>query len=143
MSMNVSSSSGEDESMIDINMTPMIDVLLVLIIYLIINLPIATHAIKLDLPRPNPNAQQKDVEPVVIDLEIDFDGSYYWNGAEVADMPTLDSYFRQAAKEVPQPELHIKPNPRVRYDFVAKALSSAQRNQLLRMGFVGQEAYIE
>jgi biopolymer transport protein ExbD len=143
MSMSVSSSGGDDDSMMDINMTPLIDVLLVLLIYLIINLPIATHAVKLDLPRPNPNAQKPLTEPVVIDLEIDFDGSYYWNGTAVADMATLDGYFRQAAKEDPQPELHIKPNARARYDYVAKALASAQRNQLLRMGFVGQEAYIE
>ena len=143
MSMNVSSGGGDDDSLMDINMTPLIDVLLVLLIYLIINLPIATHAVKLDLPRPNPNAQKPDTEPVVIDLEIDFDGSYYWNGAPVADMATLDRYFKDSAKLDPQPELHIKPNPRVRYDYVAKALASAQRNQLLRMGFVGQEAYIE
>ena len=143
MSMSVGSSGGEDDSMMDINMTPLIDVLLVLLIYLIINLPIATHAVKLDMPRPNPNAVKPETDPVVIDLEIDFDGSYYWNGTPVADMATLDRYFKDSAKQNPQPELHIKPNPRVRYDYVAKALASAQRNQLLRMGFVGNEAYIE
>lgn len=133
----------EDQPMMDINTTPLIDVMLVLLIYLIISLPPATHAVKLDMPRPTPSTATERVDPVVIDLEIDFDGSYYWNGNPVADLATLDSYFRQAAREEPQPELHIKPNRRVRYDYVALALASAQRNQLLRIGFVGQDQYIE
>lgn len=133
----------EDQPMMDINTTPLIDVMLVLLIYLIISLPPATHAVKLDMPRPTPSTATERVDPVVIDLEIDFDGSYYWNGNPVADLATLDSYFRQAAREEPQPELHIKPNRRVRYDYVALALASAQRNQLLRIGFVGQDQYLE
>ena len=143
MSMNVSSGGGDDESMMDINMTPLIDVLLVLLIYLIINLPIETHATKLDMPRPNPNQAQNLPDPEVIDLEIDFDGSYYWNGEPVSDVSVLDAYFRREARKDPQPELHIKPNRRVRYDYVARALASAQRNELLRIGFVGNDAYIE
>lgn len=142
MAMSVGS-GGDDQPMMEINTTPLIDVMLVLLIYLIISLPPATHAVKLDMPRPTPSTATERVEPVVIDLEIDFDGSYYWNGNPVADLATLDSYFRQAAREEPQPELHIKPNRRVRYDYVALALASAQRNQLLRIGFVGNEQYIE
>lgn len=143
MSMNVGSSGGDDQSMMDINMTPLIDVLLVLLIFLIMSLPPSTHAIKLDMPRPTPPNNQIKVEPVVIELDIDFDGTYYWNGTQVPDLATLDSYFRQAAAQQPQPELHVTPNPRARYDYVAKALASAQRNQLLRMGFKGNEAYVE
>jgi biopolymer transport protein ExbD len=95
------------------------------------------------MPRPNQNQNQNHPDPVVIDLEIEFDGSYYWNGNPVEDLATLDSYFKRAAHEDPQPELHIKPNRRVKYNYVALALASAQRNQLLRIGFVGNEQYIE
>lgn len=144
MAMSVGpSGGGEAQPMMEINTTPLIDVMLVLLIYLIISLPPATHAVKLDMPRPQPQLQQKQVDPVVIDLEIDFDGTYYWNGNPVADLATLEGYFKQAAKEDPQPELHIKPNRRVKYDYVARALASAQRNQLLRIGFVGNEQYID
>ncbi len=141
MAMSASSSSGDDASMMDINMTPLIDVLLVLLIYLIINLPIETHAVKLDMPTGKTTPPL--VQPEVIDLEVDFDGTYYWNGVAVNSFETLENYFSQAAKKQPQPELHIKPNPRVKYDFVARALAAAQRNQILRIGFVGNEQYIE
>lgn len=143
MAMNVGSGGGDDQPVMDINTTPLIDVMLVLLIYLIISLPPATHAVKLDMPRPNPQQQQNPVQPEVINLEIDFDGSYYWNGTLVPDLATLNSYFKQEAAKDPQPELHIKPNPRVKYDYVAQALASAQRNQLLRIGFVGNEQYVE
>ncbi len=142
MSMNVSASGGdEDGSMMDINMTPLIDVLLVLLIYLIINLPNAQHAVKLDMPTGK--GSPPPTEPVVIELDVEFDGTYYWNGTAVPTFETLESYFRQAASQQPQPELHIKPSPRVKYDSVARALAVAQRNQILRIGFVGQEAYVE
>jgi biopolymer transport protein ExbD len=140
MAMNVGS-GGDDGSMMEINMTPLIDVLLVLLIYLIINLPVATHAVKLDMP--SGKSAPPPTEPVVINLDVDFDGTYYWDGTQVADFATLESYFRQAAKQEPQPELHIKPNRSVKYDYVARALAAAQRNQVLRIGFVGQEAYVE
>src|SRR5690349_8474092 len=125
MAMSTPSGGGDDASMIDINMTPLIDVLLVLLIYLIINLPVATHAVKLDMPTGK--GKPPDTEPVVIDLDVDFDGTYYWNGSPVASFETLESYFRQEGQRVPQPELHIKPNRSVKYDYVAKALAAAQR----------------
>jgi biopolymer transport protein ExbD len=142
--MSMSTGSGDsDESMMDINMTPLIDVLLVLLIYLIINLPPATHAVKMDLPvqRP-PKDNQIKTEPVVINLEVDYDGSYYWDGT-LTDFATLESYLRQAGVQEPKPELHINPNPRTKYDFVAKALAAAQRSQVERIGFVGNEQYME
>jgi biopolymer transport protein ExbD len=140
MAMSTSSST-DDGSMMDINMTPLIDVLLVLLIYLIINLPVATHAVKLDMPTGK--GAPSTVEPEVIDLEIDFDGTYYWNGSPVDSLATLEGYFRQEARKDPQPELHIKPNRSVKYDYVALALASAQRNQIMRIGFVGNEQYVE
>jgi biopolymer transport protein ExbD len=142
MAMSVGSSGGEDEPMMDINTTPLIDVMLVLLIYLIISLPPATHAVKLDMPQNN-RSQPQNQEPVVIDLEVDFDGTYIWNGNTVPDFATLENYFKSASKQVPQPELHIKPNKRVLYNYVALALASAQRNQITRIGFVGNEQYTE
>src|ERR1043165_5489403 len=102
--MSMSVGGNEDDVMIDINTTPLIGVRLVLLIYLIISLPPATHAVKLDMPRPSQAQQQQTVAPVVIDLEVDFDGTYYWNGEAVSSFATLESYFKQAAKQEPQPE---------------------------------------
>jgi biopolymer transport protein ExbD len=141
MSMSVGSSDGDDEPMMDINTTPLIDVMLVLLIYLIISLPPATHAVKLDMPQGK--SSPPPTQPVVIDLEVDFDGTYIWNGNTVPDFATLENYFKSASRQVPQPELHIKPNKRVKYDYVALALASAQRNEITRIGFVGNEQYYE
>jgi biopolymer transport protein ExbD len=130
---------GEDEPMMEMNMTPLIDVLLVLLILFIITIPVMTHAVKLDMPRPTQNAQQSD--PVVIELEIDFDGTILWNGTAVP-FDSLDAYFRREAANDPQPELHIRPNKRATYDVVARVLASAQRNKLLKIGFVGNEQFM-
>jgi len=140
MSMSVGS-GGDDEPMMDINTTPLIDVMLVLLIYLIISLPPATHAVKLDMPQGK--AQPKTVEPEVINLEVDFDGTYLWNGTPVDSVATLENYFRQESGKEPQPELHIRPNRRVKYDYVANALAAAQRNDIRRIGFVGNEQFME
>jgi biopolymer transport protein ExbD len=130
---------GEDEPMMEMNMTPLIDVLLVLIIMFIITIPVMTHAVKLDMPRPT-NAP-KLAEPVVIQLEIDFDGTVLWNGSPVT-VDSLDGYFRREAANDPQPELHIRPNKRASYDVVARVLAAAQRNGLLKIGFVGNEQFM-
>jgi biopolymer transport protein ExbD len=138
MSMSIGG-GGEDEPMMEMNMTPLIDVLLVLLVMFIITIPVMTHAVKLDMPRPT-NAP-KTVEPVVIQLEIDFDGTVLWNGTPV-QIDQLDGYFRREAAQDPQPELHIRPNKRASYDVVARVLASAQRNQLLKIGFVGNEQFM-
>jgi biopolymer transport protein ExbD len=131
---------GEDEPMMEMNMTPLIDVLLVLLVMFIITIPVMTHAVKLDMPRPT-NAPQQTL-PVVINLEIDFDGTILWNGSPVADVDTLDAYFHREAGADPQPELHIRPNKRAEYDIVARVLASAQRNGLRKIGFVGNEQFM-
>jgi biopolymer transport protein ExbD len=131
---------GEDEPMMEMNMTPLIDVLLVLLVMFIITIPVMTHAVKLDMPRPT-NAPQTTL-PVVINLEIDFDGTILWNGSPVANVDTLDAYFRREAANDPQPELHIRPNKRAEYDIVARVLASAQRNGLRKIGFVGNEQFM-
>jgi biopolymer transport protein ExbD len=139
MSMSIGGGGADDEPMMEMNMTPLIDVLLVLIIMFIITIPVMTHAVKLDMPRANNAPTQSD--PVVINLEIDFDGTVLWNGSAVT-VDALDGYFRREAAIDPQPELHIRPNKRASYDVVARVLASAQRNGLLKIGFVGNEQFM-
>ena len=138
MSMSIGG-GGEDEPMMDINMTPLIDVMLVLLIMFIITIPVMTHAVKLDMPRAS-NAPSL-AQPVVINLEIDFDGTVLWNGTPV-DIESLEGYFRREAANDPQPELHIRPSKRAKYDVVARVLASAQRNGMRKIGFVGNEQFM-
>ena len=138
--MGMSIGGGEDEPMMDINTTPLIDILLVLLIMFIITIPVMTHAVKLDMPRAS-NAPSL-AEPIVINLEIDFDGTVLWNGTPVPDFDTLDAYFHREADNEPQPELHIRPSKRVDYDVVARVLASAQRNGMRKLGFVGNEQFM-
>ena len=139
--MSMSIGGGEDEPMMDINMTPLIDVMLVLLIMFIITIPVMTHAVKLDMPRAA-NAPSL-VQPVVIQLEIDFDGTVLWNGTPVPDFDTLDAYFRREADNDPQPELHIRPDKRAKYDVVAAVLAAAQRLGVTKLGIIGSEQFIE
>ena len=138
MSMSIGG-GGPDEPMMEMNMTPLIDVLLVLLVMFIITIPVMTHAVKLDMPRAT-NAPS-NAEPVVIQIEIDFDGTVLWNGTAVT-IDSLDTYFRREAANDPQPELHIRPNKRASYDVVARVLASAQRNGLRKIGFVGNEQFM-
>jgi biopolymer transport protein ExbD len=137
--MSMSIGGGDDEPMMDINMTPLIDVMLVLLIMFIITIPVMTHAVKLDMPRAT-NAPSL-AQPVVINLEIDFDGTVLWNGTPV-DIEALEGYFRREAAIDPQPELHIRPSKRAKYDVVARVLASAQRNGMRKIGFVGNEQFM-
>lgn len=140
MAMSVGS-GGEDEPMMDINTTPLIDVMLVLLIMFIITLPVMTHAVKLDMPqtRNNPPPDTQQIEPIRID--IDWDGSVVWNGTLV-QLDQLEGYFRTEAARNPQPELHVRPERRANYDTVAKVLALAQRNGMQRIGFVGNEQFM-
>lgn len=141
MAMSVGG-GGEGEPMMDINTTPLIDVMLVLLIMFIITLPATMHAVKLDMPRHNqaPPPDQVRVEP--IRLDIDWDGAIIWNG-NLVQMSELEGYFRAAANASPQPELHVRPDRRANYDTVAKVLAIAQRNGMQRIGFVGNEQFME
>ena len=132
MAMSVGNSSGG--VMCDINTTPLIDVMLVLLVTLIISLPIMTHAVKLDMPQNN-NAPPPDQRPDVIDLEIDFDGTVVWNGTPV-QFSQLESYVHTEADKPVQAEIHLRPDRRVKYDFVARVLAAAQRNRMKKIGFV-------
>ena len=138
MSMNVGNASGEGEVMVEMNTTPLIDVMLVLLTLLIITLPIQTHAVKLDMPTPN--ATPPTVIPETVELAVDFDGTVTWNGQSV-DRSTMDSYFEDAAKKDPQPEIHLNPNRLAKYDAVAKVLADAQRLGVIHIGFTGIDQY--
>lgn len=135
--MGMSVGSSDDDMMMEMNTTPLIDVMLVLIVMLIITIPIQTHAVKLDMPRPNPDAVT--VEPEVIDLVVDFDGSLTWNGQPVPNGTTLVNYFTEAAAKDPQPELHLRPNKLAKYDVVAQVLATAQRLHIRNIGIVGDQ----
>ena len=135
--MAMSTSTADGEVMVEMNTTPLIDVMLVLLTLLIITLPIQTHAVKLDMPRPN--QPPPPVPPVVVTLEVDFDGTVLWNGTPV-DRATLDGYLEQAAAQGDaQPEIHLQPNRLAKYDAVAKVLADAQRIGVTHIGFTGIE----
>ena len=140
MSMTVGSSSKEADVMVDINTTPLIDVMLVLLIMLIITIPIQTHAVKLNMPVAKPPANP--VLPQVITIDIDFDGTIIWDGETLAGRPDLENRMRGAAAMPEQPEIHIKPNKLVRYRNVALVMASAQRLGLTKIGIIGQEQFI-
>ena len=118
--------------MCDINTTPLIDVMLVLLVTMIISLPVMTHAVKLELPQTPLDRQTR---PEVINLDIDFDGTVVWNGAAIASLQQLETYLRAEAQKDPQPEIHLRPDRRAKYDFVARVLASAQRNRMQKIGF--------
>src|ERR1700681_3707560 len=141
MSMSVGTSAGEP--MCDINTTPLIDVMLVMLIMLIITLPIMTHAVKLDMPQTNQPPPPPDQRPEVIELEIDFDGTVVWNGTGVPNIETLEGFFRNEANKDPQPEIHLRPDRRAMYDTVARVLAAAQRNRMKRIGFVNTGEFKE
>ncbi|HMY39302.1 MAG TPA: biopolymer transporter ExbD, partial [Marinagarivorans sp.] len=105
MSMNVGEGN-DDEVMVDINTTPLIDVLLVLIVMLIITIPVQTHAVKMDMPVGTP--PPKTVEPEKVDIIVDFDGSVLWNGNSVT-AGQLTTYLKAAAAQTPMPEIHLRP----------------------------------
>ena len=139
MSMNV---AGDNSGVkCEVNMTPLIDVMLVLIVTLIMTLPIQTHAVKLDMPPPT-DQPPPPVLPEVINLDVDFDDTVYWDGNKV-DLNQLEGYFRVESKKDPQPEIHLRPDKRSHYDTTAKVLASAQRHGMTKIGFVNTTEFSE
>jgi len=135
MSIPVGGASGA--TFCDINTTPLIDVMLVLLVTLIITLPVMTHAVKLDMPNPNAPPPPPDKPPEVVDLEIDYDGTVVWNGTAVSGgIPQLETYFHSETDKDPQPEIHLRPDRRAKYGVVAQVLAAAQRNHMRKIGFV-------
>ena len=141
--MAMSVGGGDKESvMCDINTTPLIDVMLVLLVTLIMSLPIQTHAVKLDMPPPMPNQKPPDVIPEIIDLSIDFDDSILYNG-NPTQIEQLDGYFQVEAQKPDQPEIHLRPDKRSHYDTTARVLAAAQRNHMEKIGFVNTTEFSE
>lgn len=131
--------SPEGEPIPDMNTTPLIDVMLVLLIMFIITIPVQTHAVKLDLPTPAPPTENQP-DPEFNQIDIDFMSNIYWNKTEV-DMPTLKSYLKQAAAMPTQPELRLRPEGLAKYAVVDEVMAAAQQAGITKMGFVGNEAY--
>ena len=122
-----------DEVMNEINMTPLVDVMLVLLIIFIITVPVMKHAVNIDLPRATNQAQ--DLKPQIVRLAVDAEGRYYWNESAVSD-EDLARQLSEAAAATPQPELHIRGDRAVRYERVAQAMAAAQRAGVRKIGFI-------
>ena len=142
MGMSVGSASGDSEPMVEMNTTPLIDVMLVLLVTFIMTLPVQTHAVKLDMPRPSAN-NQPSAPPVVVDLEVDFDGTILWNGNIVESFDQLSRYLASVAAKEVQDEIHLRPNRLAKYESVAKALAIAQRLGVKKIGFVGNDQFLQ
>ncbi|HEY4115353.1 MAG TPA: biopolymer transporter ExbD [Rhizomicrobium sp.] len=141
MAMNVGSASGEQEVMVEMNTTPLIDVMLVLLVMLIVTLPIQTHAVKLDMPVGKP-PPPPPIQPIIDNIMVDFDGTIYWNNAPVS-LRTIDGYFYNIGQKPieEQDEIHITANRLAKYDMVAKVMADAQRRNALKIGIVNTNAY--
>jgi biopolymer transport protein ExbD len=143
MAMNVgsASSSGDPEVMMDINTTPLIDVMLVLLVMIIITIPVQLHSVNLNMPTGNP--PPPPVLPEIVKLDIDRTGSVYWNAEVVPDRATLEAKMNEAAAKPLQPEVHLRPDKAAKYAVVAGVMASAQRIGLTKIGIVGSEQFIE
>ncbi|MCX8004609.1 MAG: biopolymer transporter ExbD [Burkholderiaceae bacterium] len=142
MAMNIGPGSGgqEPDVMIDINTTPLIDVMLVLLVMLIITIPIQLHAVNLNMPIGNPPPPLE--QPQVVTIDVDFDGTIYWNGEMIPDRATLEERLAQAAAMPVQPEVHLRPNKLAEYKDVAAVMASAQRLGVVKLGLVGNEQFV-
>jgi len=138
--MAMSAGTAEGEPMMDINTTPLIDVMLVLLIMFIITIPIQSHAVKLDLPQDSQTNEPPPVDPVKNKIVIEQTGAILWNGAAV-DPVTLRQYLDITTTMTPVPELHLQPHPEARYEIVDEVLAITKRANIQAMGFVGNEAY--
>ena len=138
--MAMSTGGAEGEPMMDINTTPLIDVMLVLLIMFIITIPIQTHAVKLDLPQDSPNQNPPPIDPVKNKIVVTGTGQILWNGAPVNPIQ-LRQYLDITTTMTPVPELHLQPEPEARYELVDEVLAITKRAKVTAMGFVGNEAY--
>ena len=130
---------GESEVMVDINTTPLVDVLLVLLVMLIITIPVQLHSVTLEMPGGTPPPQI--VRPVIVKLDVSPAGQVLWDGEVLPDRTALDLRLREAAAQAQQPEIHIRPDRLARYDLVAGVLAASQREGLVKIGIVGSEQF--
>ncbi len=132
---------GDDDMMVEMNTTPLIDVMLVLLIMFIITIPVQTHAVKMNMP-VNSNAAPPPTPPEIVRIDVDFDGTIGWNGMLVADRADLENRLAQVAAQPDQPEVHLRPNKLVSYKVVAMVMASAQRLGVTKIGLVGNEQFM-
>ena len=131
----------DPEPMVDINTTPLVDVLLVLLVMLIITIPIKLNAV--DIEMPGRQAPVPSTPPVVVQIDVQPGGRYLWNGEPLADRAALEAKLREAAGQAEPPEIHVRPHRQARYDAVAAALTSARRAGLVKIGVVGTEQFAQ
>ena len=140
MAMQTTSDNSSGQPMMDINTTPLIDVMLVLLIMFIITIPIQTHAVKLDLPVQTNDPPDVIIDPVKNVVNVNAQGQILWNGAPVTQ-PQLRAYLEQTQQMNPIPELHLQPDATARYELVDEVLAITKRAKVQKMGFVGNEYY--
>ena len=137
--MAMSAGTNDGDVMVDINTTPLIDVMLVLLIMLIITIPIQTHAVKLNMPV---NSEQKPLkEPVVVEIVVDFDGTIGFGGEIIKDRADLETHLYRLTQQPDQPEVHLVPNKLAPYKYVAEVMAEAQRLGVTKIGIVGNEQF--
>lgn len=143
MAMNVGSSAAgsEPEVMMDINTTPLIDVMLVLLVMLIITIPIQLHAVNLNLPVGTP--PPSDVKPEVVKIDVDARSVVHWQGVPVASGAELERKMQEVSALAVQPEVHLRPDRQARYEVVASILAATKRSGLTKIGVIGSEQFIE
>lgn len=141
MGMSVGNSSGnEPEPMVEMNTTPLIDVMLVLLIMFIITIPVQLHSINMNMPPPS--QIKPPVEPEVVKIDIDAQSQIYWNGELVPDRNTLIAKMQAASRQEVQPEIHIRPDKNANYATVAFVMANSQRLGLVKMGILGHEQFL-
>jgi biopolymer transport protein ExbD len=142
MSMQTTGANDSGEPMLDINTTPLIDVMLVLLIMFIITIPIQTHAVKLDLPVNQPNQPPPPIEPIKNKVVVSAQGQILWNGSPITK-PQLRQYLDVTQQMNPIPELHLQPDSTARYELVDEVLAITKEAHVQKMGFVGNEYYTQ
>ncbi len=138
--MAISGGRDDGEPMGEMNTTPLIDVMLVLLIMFIITIPIQTHAVKIDLPVNSDQNTPPPVDPIKNKVSVDPAGTITWNGSPI-DLVTLRLYLDRTKAMSPEPELHVQPDPQARYVVVDQVLAVIKRSGVTKMGFVGNEQY--
>ena len=141
MGTSVGASRGVSQCNSQINTTPLVDVMLVLLIIFLITIPIQLHSVSLNLP--SGKAPPATTEPEIVRIDVDFDGTVLWNGEVIADRAALESRMKEKAAQAIQPEVHLRPNKLVKYGRVAAVMASAQRLGLKKLGMIGNEQFIK
>ncbi len=140
MGMNVGNNSGDGDVLVDMNTTPLIDVMLVLLIMFIITIPIQLHSVNMNMP-PASNVKPP-VEPEIVKIDINEASQIFWNGAMITDRNELQAKMAAAAALPTQPEIHLRPNKLAKYEIVAYVMAASQRAGLVKMGILGHEQFL-